>query len=59
MGEDLPQAELREYRGQRLGSVNDFRENSIKGVQRIDPARYKLAVAGLVESPRSFSYYEL
>lgn len=59
MGEDLPQGELREYRGQRLGSVNDFRENSIKGVQRIDPARYKLAVAGLVESPRSFSYSEL
>ncbi len=51
--------ELREYRGERLGSIADFRENSIKGVQEIDLGQYKLAITGLVENPRSFSYTEL
>lgn len=60
MSENQPaQAELREYRGERLGSVKDFRENSIRGVQEIDLKRYKLAITGLVERPRSFSYREL
>lgn len=60
MSENQPaQAELREYRGERLGSIEDFRENSIRGVQEIDLKRYKLAITGLVERPRSFSYREL
>jgi DMSO/TMAO reductase YedYZ molybdopterin-dependent catalytic subunit len=53
------EAELREYRGERLGSVRDFRENSIRGVQEIDLQRYRLEITGLVERPRSFSYPEL
>ncbi|MCR4404546.1 MAG: molybdopterin-dependent oxidoreductase [Candidatus Acetothermia bacterium] len=60
MSENHPaQAELREYRGERLGSIGDFRENSTKGVQEIDLARYKLAITGLVQRPRSFKYHEL
>lgn len=51
--------ELREYRGERLGSIADFRENSIRGVQEIDLELYKLVMDGLVERPRSFSYPEL
>mgnify|MGYP005851075043 FL=1 len=51
--------ELREYRGERLGSIADFRENSIRGVQESDLERYKLVMDGLVERPRSFSYPEL
>jgi DMSO/TMAO reductase YedYZ molybdopterin-dependent catalytic subunit len=53
------EAELREYRGEQLGSVRDFRENSIRGVQEIDLQRYRLEITGLVERPRSFSYPEL
>lgn len=51
--------EIREYQGQKLGSVDDFRENSIKGVQAIDIEEYRLEVGGLVEQPRRFSYTEL
>jgi DMSO/TMAO reductase YedYZ molybdopterin-dependent catalytic subunit len=51
--------EINEYQGEKLGSVSDFRENSIKGVQKVDPATYTLRVDGLVQSPSSFSYDEL
>lgn len=51
----LPTVEVREYQGIRLGSVKDFRENSIRGVQQIDPASYRLVVDGLVEKPLSLS----
>lgn len=51
----LPAVEVREYQGIRLGSVKDFRENSIRGVQQIDPASYRLVVDGLVEKPLSLS----
>lgn len=49
----LPTVEVTEYQGIRLGSVKDFRENSIRGVQQIDPASYRLVVDGLVEKPLS------
>jgi len=51
----LPTTEVKEYQGIRLGSVKDFRENSIRGVQRIDPATYRLVVDGLVKKPQSLS----
>ncbi|HOV29197.1 MAG TPA: molybdopterin-dependent oxidoreductase [Synergistales bacterium] len=51
----LPTVEVTEYQGIRLGSVKDFRENSIRGVQKIDPARYRLVLDGLVEKPQSLS----
>jgi DMSO/TMAO reductase YedYZ molybdopterin-dependent catalytic subunit len=53
------QLEIREYQGQRLGSVGDFRENSIGGVQKIDIAGWRLVLDGLVERRQSFSYDEL
>jgi len=53
------EGELQEYGGRKLGSIADFRENSIRGVQEIDLDHYRLAITGLVESPRSFSYPEL
>lgn len=55
----LPGAEVRDYRGQRLDSVNDFRENSIKGPQDVDIAKYRLAVTGRVVTPRSYTYDEV
>lgn len=51
----LPTTEVKEYQGIRLGSVKDFRENSIRGVQKVDPATYRLVVDGLVEKPQSLS----
>jgi len=55
-GEDLPAVEVREYEGENLSSINDFRENSIKGPQSVDVSRYTLTVTGLVDSERSYSY---
>jgi len=51
----LPMAEVTEYQGIRLGSTKDFRENSIRGVQKVDPATYRLVVNGLVDKPLSLS----
>ena len=56
---EVEQVEVREYQGEKLGSVDDFRENSIRGVQMIDPETYELAIDGLVEAPVRFSYSEL
>lgn len=51
--------EVREYQGERLGSVSDFRENSIKGPQYVNVSTYRLVVDGLVTNPKSYSYEEV
>ncbi len=53
---DLGAVEVREYRGERLGSVADFRENSIRGPQSIDLATYRLRVDGEVTTPLELTY---
>jgi DMSO/TMAO reductase YedYZ molybdopterin-dependent catalytic subunit len=53
---ELPEVEIREYEGENLSSINDFRENSIRGPQYVDTADYTLAVHGLVDSDTSYSY---
>ena len=53
------EVEVREYQGERLGSVDGFRENSISGVQTVDPETYRLAVDGLVLRPLSMSLQAL
>ncbi len=55
----LSGVEVREYKGERLGSVNDFRENSINGPQYVNASTYSLVVAGLVEKPRSMTYSDV
>lgn len=55
----LDTVEIRDFEGQPLSSINDFRENSIKGPQFIDIENYRLEIAGLVESPREYTYDEL
>jgi len=52
----LDGAELEEYGGEGLSSINDFRDNSIKGYQYITKDNYELKITGLVETPQSFSY---
>ncbi len=53
---ELAAVEVREYEGEHLGSLLDFRENSIKGPQQVDIADYRLEVAGLVAEPRNYTY---
>lgn len=55
----LASVEIKEYKGAKLSSIEDFRENSIKGPQHVDIKTYKLKVDGLVEKPSSFTYDEV
>ncbi len=55
---ELEPVEVREYEGEKLGSIDDFRENSIKGPQYIDINSYMLSINGLVKSPVDYSYEE-
>lgn len=57
--EELQTVEISEYEGKKLSSVNDFRENSIKGPQYVDINTYQLEVTGLVEKPLSYNYDEV
>jgi len=56
---ELEPVEIREYEGERLSSVDDFRENSIKGPQYVDIENYQLEIKGLVENPMSYTYDEV
>ena len=55
----LEGVEVREYEGQRLSSINDFRENSIKGPQHIDNGSYRLIITGLVEKTLELTYHDV
>lgn len=57
--EELEGVEVNEYQGEKLGSIADFRENSIKGPQEVDINSYVLQVTGLVQSPRNHTYQEV
>lgn len=59
MAADLADVQVRQYHGTRLGSIEDFRENSIKGPQVVDRASYRLAVTGLVRKPLNLTYDEV
>jgi DMSO/TMAO reductase YedYZ molybdopterin-dependent catalytic subunit len=50
--------EIRYYQGKKLSSVNDFRENSIKGPQKVDIKKYRLEIFGNIEKPLNLSYEE-
>ncbi len=53
----LPSAEVREYQGQNLSSINDFAENNaIAGTQYVDKDAYRLKISGLVANPGSYTY---
>ena len=56
---NLDSVEVRNYKGKDLSSINDFRENSIKGPQTIKKELYKLKVKGLVNKEKSFNYNEI
>ena len=39
--------EIRDYQGEDLSSIADFRENSIKGPQHVNASTYRLQITGL------------
>jgi DMSO/TMAO reductase YedYZ molybdopterin-dependent catalytic subunit len=55
----LDAVEIREYQGEKLSSVNDFRENSIKGPQHINISTYQLKITGLVAIQKNYTYDEI
>jgi hypothetical protein len=55
----LSGVEIKEYQGEKLGSINDFRENSIKGPQYINKDTYALKIDGLVSHPATYSYSDV
>jgi DMSO/TMAO reductase YedYZ molybdopterin-dependent catalytic subunit len=55
----LDGVEIRNYQGEKLSSVNDFHENSIKGTQYIKRETYHLKITGLVETQKNYTYYEV
>lgn len=55
----LTSVEVREYQGERLSSIADFRENSIRGPQYLKRDTYRLNVTGLVNNPLDLSYDEI
>jgi DMSO/TMAO reductase YedYZ molybdopterin-dependent catalytic subunit len=55
----LAPEEVTEYEGKDLSSIDDFRENSIKGPQQVDLETYTLTVDGLVDEPLELSYDEV
>ena len=55
----LSAVEVRSYRGADLSSVNDFRENSIKGPQHLNSTGYRLTVTGLTNTTDVYTYDEV
>jgi DMSO/TMAO reductase YedYZ molybdopterin-dependent catalytic subunit len=55
----LPGVEVREYQGEDLSSINDFRENSIKGPQHVNISEYRLTVTGLTTTTDVYTYDEV
>jgi len=52
----LASVEIKEYQGENLSSISDFRENSIKGPQYIDINNYVLNIDGLIDKKLSLTY---
>ncbi|MFC1711516.1 molybdopterin-dependent oxidoreductase [Patescibacteria group bacterium] len=55
----LAAVEIRQYEGEKLSSIVDFRENSIKGPQKVDIGEYQLEISGLVKNPYQLNYKEV
>lgn len=53
---ELEAVEIKDYQGEKLGSITSFNENSIKGPQYVDISAYRLKITGLVNNPMSYTY---
>ena len=56
---ELQKVEIQEYEGEKLDSIVDVRDVSIKGAQYVDKDTYELEITGLVESPKKLTYDEV
>jgi DMSO/TMAO reductase YedYZ molybdopterin-dependent catalytic subunit len=56
---ELEAVQVKEYEGERLSSVNDFHENSIRGAQQVNIEGYRLKIDGLAGQPLSYTYDEV
>jgi len=56
---ELDGVEVREYQGERLSSIQEFRENSIKGPQYVNASTYTLKITGEVNQPQEYTYDEV
>ncbi|MBW2966280.1 molybdopterin-dependent oxidoreductase [Candidatus Woesearchaeota archaeon] len=56
---ELKAIEIKEYEGEKLDSIIDVRDVSIKGPQYIDINTYRLEITGLVENPKKYTYEEV
>ena len=57
--ESVDYVEIRDYEGQFLSSITDFRENSIQGPQILTETEYRLHITGLIQSPRTYTYQQV
>ena len=55
----LSPVEVKEYEGKDLSSIEDFRENAIKGPQYIDIEEYRLTITGMVNDTKTYTYDEV
>ena len=55
----LPAVEVKEYKGEKLGTRGDFRENSINGPQHVEKNGYELHIFGLAGAPARYSYDDI
>ena len=55
----LDAVEVREYQGEDLSAISEFRENSIRGPQYINESEYRLTVTGLTNKTMTYSYPEV
>jgi len=58
-GPGMETIEIKEYQGEDLSSLNDFRENSIAGPQYVDVEKYRLNITGLIDKPLTLTYTEV
>ena len=56
---ELGEIEINNYEGEKLSSLDDFIENSIKGPQHIEINDYELALTGLVDTPQNYKYNQV
>ncbi len=57
--QSLTSVEIREYQGEDLSSIIDFRENSIRGPQNVNIDEYRLEITGLVQENRRLKYSDI
>jgi DMSO/TMAO reductase YedYZ molybdopterin-dependent catalytic subunit len=53
---ELAEVQIKDYQGEKLSSIAEFQENSIKGPQYVDINNYKLSITGLVNNEEQYTY---